>query len=337
LRRKENLSTETTNTVNEKNQKKYDVSIIIVNFKTFALVDNCIKTIYEKTSGLSFEVVIVDNSNDSSEFRRLMSLSQKYPLPISVINARANLGFGQANNLGALSSNAHYLLFLNSDTILINNAIYEMKKVFLENNNVGCVGANLFTLDGKPQHSYIKNELNKKGIQKNYSLATGIARKFGNNDQFNKTGKILDIKGYLTGACLLVPVTIFNEIGGFNKDIFMYGEDNLFCGLVMRKGYRLINTPKAKVIHLNGASDSTIYSDKKITSIVKGNSVCIKELYGAAALPSYLLVYYKSLKKRAFWDSIIGKRNDSKNLSSLANAYKREFEKITKEKVGMGQ
>ena len=315
-----------------KQNPKYDVSVIIVNYLTYRLIEECIKTIFQKTSGLSFEIVIVDNSNDLSEFNQLKNLVNEFPLPIKVINARGNLGFGRANNLGASYSNGDYLLFLNSDTLLINNAMLAMIRVFKNYQNVGCVGANLYTKSGKPEHSYIKAELTKKGIRKNNSLLATIARKLGNSEQFNRTGKVLDIQGYLTGACFLVPTFLFNEIGGFDQDIFMYGEDSLLCNQIRKKGYRLVNTPDAKVIHLNGASDSTIYSDKKILAIVRGNSICLEKMYGVECLSSYLYVYYKSMKEMAFWNYVFGKKNNYINLKRLAKAYKQESVRVATNK-----
>lgn len=115
-----------------------DVSIIIVNYNTRQLLANCLASIFKETRDVSYEVIVVDNasSDGSRDFICLL-----YPQVIW-INSGENLGFGRANNLGVKNAKGEYLFFLNSDTILLNNAI----KVFWEyvhmhaNDRLGVIG-----------------------------------------------------------------------------------------------------------------------------------------------------------------------------------------------------
>lgn len=100
-----------------------DISIIIVNYNTKELTKNCIDSIYEKTKDIEFEVILVDNdSNDGS--KELFERDKK----IEFVEAGKNLGFGKANNLGLTRATGKYIFFLNSDTILVNNAV----KIFFD-------------------------------------------------------------------------------------------------------------------------------------------------------------------------------------------------------------
>ena len=128
-----------------------DVSIIIVNYKTPELVVECIRSIREKTTGISYEIIIVDNdSKDNS----LEIFSTELDEDIKVVVANENLGFGKANNLGAQHATGKYLFLLNSDTLLINNAIQILYQYIEKNNHIGVVGGNLFTSDMKASPSF---------------------------------------------------------------------------------------------------------------------------------------------------------------------------------------
>jgi len=95
-----------------------DVSIIIVNYNTCALLRDCLASIYERTGGIAFEVIVSDNgSTDGS----IDMIRKEFP-QAALIENNANLGFGAANNRGAAVASGEYLLFLNSDTTLENNA-----------------------------------------------------------------------------------------------------------------------------------------------------------------------------------------------------------------------
>ncbi len=282
----------------------FDASIIIVNYRTHQLVADCLESIKKTADGFSYEIIVVDNSEDSDELEELLSLKKLYK-HLNVIDAKRNLGFGKANNLGAKSAKGKYLLFLNSDTILINNAVFEMLAVFNQEKNVGAVGANLYRKDGKPAHSYIKCKMDIKGLKKTNSFFALLGRKFGRFDQFNKSRKLLEIKGYITGACIMVPETIFWQIGGFDEEIFMYGEDALLCAEIDKAGYRLLNTPKAKVVHLEGGSDERVFSDIKIKNFVEGIRIYAEKTFGKEEAQNYLKEEAKIYKKAAFRNKLL--------------------------------
>ena len=96
-----------------------DVSIIIVNYNTKHLLEDCLSSLYALTQSIDFEVIVVDNaSSDDSE----TYITRKFP-QVKWINSGENIGFGRANNLGAKYADGKYLFLLNSDTLLLNNAI----------------------------------------------------------------------------------------------------------------------------------------------------------------------------------------------------------------------
>ena len=95
-----------------------DVSVIIVNYNTLGLTSDCIESIIAQTSTVEYEIILVDNaSTDGSKEVFAQDKRIKY------IYSDRNLGFGRANNLGIREAKGRYLFFLNSDTILLNNAV----------------------------------------------------------------------------------------------------------------------------------------------------------------------------------------------------------------------
>ena len=127
-----------------------DVSVIIVNYNTKDLTKQCIDSIFEHTSDVTFEVLLVDNASTDGS----VELFEK-DTRIRFLESGCNLGFGKANNLGAQNAEGKYLLLLNSDTILLNNAI----KLFFDKmesvgQEVGCMGCLLQDAHRQYMHSY---------------------------------------------------------------------------------------------------------------------------------------------------------------------------------------
>lgn len=129
-----------------------DVSIIIVSYNTKQLLIDCIASIISETSGIEYEIIVSDNgSTDGSveEIRRL------FPEVIIVEN-NANLGFGAANNRGLEKARGKYILYLNSDTVLLNNAVklfYDFFENAEDKESIGVVGCYLQNPDGGYSHS----------------------------------------------------------------------------------------------------------------------------------------------------------------------------------------
>ena len=97
-----------------------DVSIIIVNFNTRQMTSECIDSIIEKTQGLEFEIILVDNASTDGS-KEFFEKDER----ITYIYSEKNGGFGYGNNLGMKVAKGKYFFLLNSDTLLINNAVKE--------------------------------------------------------------------------------------------------------------------------------------------------------------------------------------------------------------------
>lgn len=231
-----------------------DISIIIVNYNTKELTKNCIDSIYEKTKDIEFEVILVDNdSNDGS--KELFERDKK----IEFVEAGKNLGFGKANNLGLTRTTGKYIFFLNSDTILQNNAVYEFWKYCEkhENEKLGAVGCILSDGNNVRCHSYAKLT-SWKDIVLSYLVAPinkSKARNFMGIDDQNESSDGFEV-GYVTGADLFVSKKVIDECGVFDPDFFMYSEEAEMQYRFKKHGYKNIIIHEPKIMHLEGMSQA---------------------------------------------------------------------------------
>lgn len=129
-----------------------DVSIIIVNYNTKELTRNCLRSVFEQTKDIRFEVIVSDNgsSDESVEMIR-----EEFPQVVLLENGE-NLGFGRANNRGLKIARGKYVFYLNSDTVLLNNAVklfFDYWENSPEKEKIGALGCVLQDEDGNAIHS----------------------------------------------------------------------------------------------------------------------------------------------------------------------------------------
>jgi len=108
-----------------------DISIIIVNYNNFELLQQCLSTLINNTKGLEYEIIVVDNNSADGEIEKITSQLND----IILIKNETNEGFGKANNKGAKIAQGRYLLFLNNDTIFFENTIKKINYLYFEEKN----------------------------------------------------------------------------------------------------------------------------------------------------------------------------------------------------------
>ena len=230
------------------------VSIIIVNYNTKHLTADCIDSIIAKTSEVEYEIILVDNASSDGSQAKFSSDGR-----ILFLEAGDNLGFGKANNLGAQHAKGDYIFFLNSDTLLLNNAIYEMWRYCEEHkeDNIGGLGCILCDGNNQRCHSYAK--LNTwKDIVKSYFIAPfckSKAKEIMAIDSEDESKEAFDV-GYVTGADLLVPRKVLEECGCFDPDFFMYSEESEMQSRFRKHGYHNVIIKSPKIMHLEGMSQT---------------------------------------------------------------------------------
>lgn len=285
-----------------------DVSIIFVNYNTTKLLKECLESVKEQTIGINYEVIIVDNDSNVENKAELKELSEKY----KVVLSDENLGFGRANNLGATYANGKYLFLLNTDTVLVNNAIKILFDYIESNPECGVVGGNMLNKDMKPYHSYLRFLPNIKAIIKDEILPSKFSYYRNlDNYNYNKTDAPLEV-GYITGAAFMIRKELFDKVGGFDKDFFLYCEECELCARVKKIGYSIINVPQASIIHYEGASMQT---DEDF------NAWRYAQMNGRSQFLYFKKVFGKTYPFRYYW------------LKKIATITRRKKIKYSKEKL----
>lgn len=129
-----------------------DVSIVIVNYNTYNLVLQCIESVIKYTKEITYEIIVIDNNSPNREIEKLNEICPQ----VNLILNNKNSGFGIANNIGNKFASGKFLFLLNSDTIIIDNSIYELYKFMNENPHVGACGGNLCDINLQPATSFTR-------------------------------------------------------------------------------------------------------------------------------------------------------------------------------------
>lgn len=225
------------------------LSIIIVSYNTKKLLQDCLNSIIRNTQNLSYEIIVVDNnSTDQSPDM----VKKKFSRVKLIKNAR-NLGFGRANNIGAQKASGEILLFLNSDTLVLGGTFKEMVKIFDQKSDVGVALPQLVTGEGKIQKGAF-------GLEPTlWNILTRI-----NEDYSLRNSNQSQMVDWVSGAALFIRKKLFEKIGGFDPQYFMYFEDTDLCKRVRNLGFKIFYNADTKIIHLGGKSIKVTKDRKKI-------------------------------------------------------------------------
>lgn len=284
-----------------------DVSIIIVNYNTSRLMNSCISSVIEKTQNINYEIIVIDNASSDSSVQMLREF---YP-QVQLVESKVNLGFGRANNKGVEIAKGKYLFLLNTDTLLINNAIKILFDFMEEesSHNIGACGGNLYKIDNSPNFSY---SLNFPTLFTHFCYRAHIPLLL-NNENFNKTGKIKDV-AIIIGADLFLRKYIFDELKGFDPSFFMYVEDGELLYRLKKMKYRVVSNPEAKIMHLQGASSATIFKYKmEIASYV----IYFRKHFNKCTLNSYKLIELFIVSTKLAFSIITFRKTNSLNYFNI--------------------
>ncbi len=277
-----------------------DCSIIIVNYKSADLLAGCLRTVYEQTSRISFEVIVVDNnSGDNSKEVITASFPQ-----VRWIQMDYNAGFARANNAGIRAATGKVVLLLNPDTLILNNAI-EQCYYSLQQSAYIAAGVQLLNPDNSPQIS--GNYAKKGGL--NYLLPLpylgnflkGIGTMAGmSKPNVPHTDDTVDVD-WINGAFLMVKRYPFEQMGLMDEDFFLYAEEAEWCSRLRKMG-KLCVFGQYNVVHLQGETANVTFAsagrgyynlfDKKGLQIMVSNFVRIRKEFGWFWFLLNLFVYF---------------------------------------------
>jgi GT2 family glycosyltransferase len=262
-----------------------DVSIIIINYKSAELTVNCITSIKKFTSGIRYEIVVVDNfSEDNSE----EIIKTTHP-DIVWVQTGYNAGFSRGNNAGFKVAKGNYLLLLNADTLLFENTITLTFNRLQERNDISVI-AGLQLFPDMSQMPYFKNRNEfRKFLYVVPSRFNHYLDKIFPEPQFSDPNQA----ELPCGAFMMMSRETINKVGAMDEDFFMYAEDFEWASR-LRKAGKLCYFEDIKFIHLEKPSP---FRRTNITPINKfgtqmqvSNLLWIRKEYGI--LPYLFLIFH---------------------------------------------
>ncbi|PID48988.1 MAG: glycosyl transferase family 2 [Proteobacteria bacterium] len=274
--------------------KQPKVSIILVSYNTAAHTLRALETVYAETHS-PLEVIVVDNqSSDNS----VVQIRQHFP-QVHLIESADNSGFAGGVCQGVAVAQGEYLLLLNPDTLILNQAIDHLLAFAEQYPENGIWGGVTLNNDHSlnTQHAWSKPDF----LSLLFS-AMGLSKAFNQSCFFNHANygcwkrdsiKEVDI---ISGCFFLTTRYIWDQVGGLDPDFFMYAEEADFCLRARQYGYRPIVTPDARIVHHGGISH-TRFSNKLI-KLLKGKVELIERHVPSWKRPIYkFLLYFYVLNK----------------------------------------
>lgn len=223
------------------------VSIIILNHEHLLDLKRCIESLLTTTYS-NFEIIIVENNSKSdelSEYYKFLSENKK----IRILTRNRKFNFSEFNNFAVSKAQGEYVLFLNNDTEVINSDWLEEMLMYAFQNDVGAVGARLLYPDGRLQHCYVVTGAGEDRV----AVHAGLGLAGNDYGYLDRIGMVQDVNA-VTGACLLMKKTLFDDIGGFDEKLEVAYNDVDLCLKIRKKGYRIVYTPYASLTHFESAS-----------------------------------------------------------------------------------
>ena len=238
-------------------------SIIIVNYNTKELLENCIVSLMENLNKNDYEIIIVDNNSTDGSVEML---EKEFSQKVKIIKNKNNIGFGAANNQGSKLAKEKYLFFLNSDTLVKYNIFNEIKDEFESNGDYGVIAPKLILENGEEQSFAYGNFPTLTSLMKEKIFKS-----------IKQTEKKVETD-WVSGAAMIVRKRLYDKVGGFDEKFFMYFEDIDLCKKIRNLGNKIVVQKNISLIHLGGKSINKNKERKKV--YYESQNYFFKKYYG---------------------------------------------------------
>jgi len=232
-----------------------DVSIVIINYNTFAITSDCIRSVIQFTSGGSYEIILVDNASTECDPQIFL---KEFPR-VTLLKSEVNGGFAYGNNLGIRVAKGEYILLLNSDTILKEDSIFKCLNHLKADKGAGVAGCRMVFPGGSLQYTARKFKSIKWELLDLFRfipmMMTYRKRSRLMLGKYFKCDEDLECD-WVNGAFLMFEKKILDQLPQHKLDdrFFMYGEDQLWCEQIKDLGYRVVFYAGTTIIHIGNAS-----------------------------------------------------------------------------------
>ena len=198
-----------------------DLSVVIVNWNAEGYLMRCLDSVFNGMDGISHEVIVVDNASADGS---VMKVREKFPSVILLEN-RENSGYGKANNQGIRKSNGRNILILNPDTIVMPGSIGKLVRFIDANKQFGAAGPKILNPDKTAQYECARNF---PSPLTEFFVLTTLYKRFPKSRIFgsylmtywdHNDSREVDL---ISGACMLIKKEVFDAVGLFDENFFMY-------------------------------------------------------------------------------------------------------------------
>jgi GT2 family glycosyltransferase len=267
------------------------LSVIIVNYNVKYFLEKCLRSVQRATRQIDSEVIVIDNASTDDSVHYL---SSRFP-SVSFLENKSNAGFGKANNQGLQKAAGEFILFLNPDTIIPEDAFEKCIAFFNRHPDAGACGVRMIDGSGK----YLPES--KRGfpsLTTAFYKLTGITSRFPSSRTFARyyLGHLpeeeINEVDVLAGAYLMVRKEVLDVTGGFDEAFFMYGEDIDLSFRIQKAGWKNYYFPGTQIIHFKGESTKKGDLDY-VHMFYKAMSIFVKKHYGrrgAGLFPFFIQV-----------------------------------------------
>lgn len=232
------------------------LSIIIVNYNAGRVLKECIDSIYKESITTPFDIWVVDNNSQDDS----ITMIKEYFPQVNVIENKENVGFARANNQVIAKCTGDYILILNPDTLILQNAPEKIVNFMGENPTVGICGCKVLNEDRTLQLA-CRRSIPTPHVA--FFRFSGLSRLFPNSKitaKYNLTyldpNKAHEVDA-VSGAFLMIRRKVVDNIGMLDERFFMYGEELDWCLRTKKAGWKVMYYPDAEIIHYKGECSKT--------------------------------------------------------------------------------
>jgi GT2 family glycosyltransferase len=299
-----------------------DVSIVVVSWNTRDVLRGCLRSIFEQTREISFEVFVVDNDSHDGSAEMVRN---EFP-PVKLIANSKNRGFAAGCNQGMRKASGRYTLLLNPDTIVLDDAISRCVRYADLHADIGVVGCQVLEDETRIQ----RTGFSFPSPSNMFLGLSGLSRAFPRSRLFGRpqlswwardSEQDVDV---ISGMFMLVRREAIAQVGLMDEAYFVYAEEADWCYRFAKAGWRRVFTPCAQIIHLDGGDKSTSQvSIKMFVQLQKSLMIYHRKNLGIAAWLSAKAIYILSNSVRSIaWliQSVVNHDSHRRRKSAAARA-----------------
>jgi GT2 family glycosyltransferase len=262
-----------------------DLSIVIVNWNTKAMLADCLESVFEPGTGLESEVFVVDNASADGS---AAMVRERFPQVRLIANTQ-NVGFARASNQAIKESVGRYVLLLNPDTEVLPGALRTLCDFIESHTKVGAVGPMIVNPDLTLQSSCNPMPTLWREFWRLMLLDNIVPQSIYREEDWDTTAAH-EVE-VIQGDCLLLRREALSNVGLFDEAFFMFTEEVDLCFRLLRAGWLLYWVPMARVIHYGGQSTCQV-ARKMFTELHRSKVLFFRKTKGAWGCLAYKLILF---------------------------------------------